>query len=257
MGSAMTEFQGAMSASRPYVYPIDKESRDDVLIVDRLTKEELRLKHRLYLQTDWESNTVANAVMETALRVMYAQIMNMGVHVLDDDMDNTLIFYDLIEIAASNKKNESAEKTGNINVIFTPGERVKDIISDDTPINERKIEYCDFRKVYTIPDDEALTNVMHRIDTIARKLLLEKYSLALSADWSAIATAYIFLENMYRQLIMKLNASDKKMVIINFNDLIEFYAQKNSNGEAQVFTRPGMGAKLIIKSDATTEADED
>jgi len=255
MSAVMTEFDA--TARTAYVYPIDPESREDILSIDRLTKEHIRLKHRLILQSDWETNTVTNAVMETSLRVMYAQILNMGINILDEDMDNTLVFYDLIEIAASNKYNESAEKTGNINVVFTPGSKVPEIISDNVPMENKQFVYSPVDTAYIINGDEAMTSVMKRIDSIARKLLHDKYSLTLPKDWMAIAAAYTFLENLYHALIQKLVTSDRKTVMINFNDLIEFYAQKDKNGNAQIFIRPGMCAKLIIKSDATTEADED
>jgi hypothetical protein len=57
-------------------------------------------------------------------------------------------------------------------------------------------------------------------------------------------------------MVTKIVQTGKSSVMINFNDIIEFHAIRKGEG-IDVKLRPGMGAKLIIKSDESTEADDD
>jgi archaellin len=243
--------------SRLFVIPNDMETRDDLLAIDRKTKEDVRLKHRLFVNTDWEANTITNVYVESLIRVLYSHIKNNGVHVLSDDADNSLTFYDLLEIAATNKKNENAEKTGNINIKFMPGKDVEGIISDDVPDDKKPpVEFIEARAMFSFPDDAATSNAMQKIDTIAQKELKEKYSIILPNTWHVTAIAYAFIENIYRYLATKLVKTDKSSVMLNFNDIIEFHAIRKGDA-IDIKLRPGMGAKLIIKSDESTEIDDD
>ena len=56
--------------NKMYIIPQDVETREDLLNVDRNTKEDIRLKHRLYLNSDWECNTVANTVVEALIKIL-------------------------------------------------------------------------------------------------------------------------------------------------------------------------------------------
>lgn len=241
--------------NRMYIIPQDVETREDILNIDRSTKEDIRLKHRLYLNSDWECNTVSNTVVEALVRILYSHIKDNGVHVLDTLDDNELDFYGLLTIAASNKRNESAEKTGNINVKFKPGYRVKEIIElSKNNVNE-EYEFIAIDAAYSYPDDTDRTAAVLKVDKIARKVLADKYSLILPKDFQAVATAVVFLENLYKHLIYKVTSTEKTSTMINFNDIIEFHATRKGD-EIDIRLRPGMGAKLIIKSDESTE-DED
>lgn len=242
------------TGNKMYIIPQDVETREDLLNVDRNTKEDIRLKHRLYLNNDWECNTVANAVVESLVKILYSHIKDNGIKVLESG-DTEIDFYDLIDIAASNKKNDSAEKTGNINVKFRPGSKVDQIISDNTPGGNKEYEFVEISAAYSYVDDPDRTNAMLKIDKISRKILADKYSLILPKDFEAIATAAVFLENIYRQLIHKIVLTGRTSSMINFNDIIEFHAVKKDDC-VDIKLRPGMGAKLIIKSDEETEEED-
>ena len=249
-------FEQENYGTKLYVIPLEEESRQDLLNVDRNTKEDLRRKHRFHTNMDWESNTIANVTVETLIRILYANIKENGVSILAMEEDGRLNFYDLLELAASNKVNESAEKNGNINVKFFPGAEVDKIISDDVAREDKQIEYITAEAAYSYPDDNDRTKAMLKIDNIARKSLADKYSIILPKNYMAIASTCIFLENLYRELIQKIVLLNKSAVTINFNDLIEFHAIRKADG-VDIKLRPGMGAKLIIKSDESTESDDD
>jgi len=247
-------------SERLYVIPQDEETRISILNVDRNTKYDLRRWHRLYLETDWQCNTIANTLVEYMIKVLYSHLTSGNADVLRflPDCDNSvsgLNFYDLLIIKTTAKRNEDAEKEGNINISFYPGSRVEEIISDDTPREERKYEYISVDARYSFPNNPDLTKAMLKIEKMAARSLMEKNSIVLPKEFTAIATTYLFIENLYRELVYKLTLTKKPSVMINFNDIIEFHAITKKDG-VEIKLRPGMGAKLIIKSDETTEADE-
>ena len=238
------------------IRPQDPSSYEDLAIVDRLSKEDLRLRHRFIINNDWELNTIATTVIESLGKILYSHIHSHGVSVLSDDDDNALNFYDLIEVAATMKINENAEKNGNINIKFRAGDAVDAIVADNVPRSEKEVEFIAADAAYSYPDDPARTEAMLKIDSIARKLVADNRNIMLPKKFQAIAACNIFIENIYRQLTQRI-ASGKTTHMINFNDIIEFHAIKKGDDGIEFKLRPGMGAKLIIKSDEATEADDD
>lgn len=250
----MTEMMG--TANNFCIIPNEPVQHTDLLNVDRKTKEALRLRHRLFINGDWEANTIATKTVETMIMSLHSHIRKNGVKILKNQDANLINFYDLLEISATNKKNDQAEKVGNINVVFRPGNSVDAIISNETPPDKREIEYIAPDAAYTIPDDTELTNAMLVIDKAARRNISDKHSILLAKSFQAIATTFVFLENLYEELVRKLVLSGKNSASINFNDIIEFHATKKGEG-CVINLRPGMGAKLIIKSDNATESEDD
>lgn len=235
------------------IIPTNPETREDLLNVDRQTKEDLRERHRFYMNNDWDLTTVATVTIECLTRVIYSQVRNNGIQILKKDYGGVLNFYDLLEIAATYKENQKAEKTGNINVKFGPGPRVDDIISEDAKPENSYIEAV---AAYSFPDDEDRTKSIRNVDKIARKTIFDKYNIMLPKDYQAVAATAIYLEDLFRYIIQKLVLSGKKKVSINFNDIIEFHAEMK-NDKACINCTPGLGAKLIIKSDKDTEFEDD
>jgi len=250
----MTDMQ--VQGETHFAIPNEPVQREDLLNVDRKTKEELRLRHRLFINNDWEANTIALKTVESIISAIYSHIRNNGIKVLSDPEANMIDFYSLVKVFATNKKNESSEKVGNINVVFRPGKDVDAIISNDVPPDKREIEFIALDAAYIYPDNDELTNAMKKIDKVARRIIADKHSILLPKEWEAIATTYIFLTNLYMELVRKLVLSGKQSTTINFNDIIEFHATKKGEG-CVINLRPGMGAKLIIKSDQDTDGDDD
>jgi hypothetical protein len=246
---------------RLYVIPQDEETRISILNADRNTKEDLRRLHRFYIEHDWQSNTIALTTLGTIVKVLYSHLTSGHSDVFrfvpgSDSMNVSLNFYDLLEIRTTAKKNDNAEKEGNINIAFYPGSAVDAIISDDTPREDRKYEFIAAEARYSFPNDAELTKAMLKIEGYARASLGEKNGILLPKEFMALSTTYIFLENLYRELIYKLKLTKKPSVTINFNDLIEFHAITKKD-EVDIRLHPGMEAKLNIKSDETTEIDFD
>lgn len=244
---------GLYDSGIPFIIPMeDPETTSDIRSIDRKTKEDVRIEHRILISSDWECNTIATITVETLIGILYSHIVKNGVGVLDETDSDSLNFYDLITISSSYKENTSADKTGNLNIMFLVGKDVEKIIYD-----EDEPEYIEPKAKYSFADNIGLTQAFQKIDALARRRLKDNYNILMPKDFTAIGVCYIFMKNLYRFLLLKLSKSESNSIIINFNDILEFYAvKKKDNPEgADIYIRPGMGAKLIIKSDVSTEAD--
>jgi len=255
-------FNNYDSKEKFYVIPQDEANRTSLLNIDRNTKEDIRRLHRIYIQSDWECNTIANKYVEDLLKVLYMHLTGSGdSKVLNfipnaTSVNSSVKFYDLFEVNVTQKRNESADKVGNINISFHPDTAADLIIGDNTPKEERVFEYIKPDAKFSYPDSPEMTMAMLKIDKASRHELSDKYSIMLPHEWMTVAITYTFIENIYRELIYKLVLTGKSAVSINFNDIMEFHATKKKDN-VTIYIRPGMAAKLIIKSDETTEADDD
>lgn len=237
--------------SQILITPSDQRDRIDLQAIDQKTKEDLRLRHKLMIQRDWECNTIAYLFITNMCRVINSHILHNGVEVLIHAEGSELNFYDLFRISVTNKKNDNAEKTGNINVKFKVEKKVDEIIEH---YEETDNTFLDAKIAYQFPDDEALTQAFLKIDDLTRRKAKEKYGIVLSYKWMAVAITYIFIENTYRYMIEKLMKTERNMLMVNFNDIIEFHIMRE---DLKIYLRPGYAAKLIVKSDESTESDNE
>lgn len=244
-----------------WVIPSKQEDRECILNADRDAKVQLRLQHKLYIDRDWEINTIANTTLEMILKLLYAQMKSDGVasQKTFDGVDSEagyINFFDMLEIKVTNKMNSKAEKEGNINIAFYPGVQTQEIVEDSTPKDQKTWEYIHHTEKfnYGIP---ALDNAMAKVDAMSRQILSKNRKLILRSPGSTLAITFVMLENIYRQLISKMILEEKRSSSINYNDLIEFHIQLLEDNTVDIRLRPGMCAKLIIKSDETTEADDE
>ena len=242
--------------SRMLIVPSNPNDKIDLQAIDEKTKEDLRLRHKLFIQRTWECNTISFLLVSNMCRVINSHILHNGVEVLIHTEGSELNFYDLFRIIVTNKKNDNAEKVGNINVKFTPEKKVDVIVTDYANTDNT---FIDFKIAYIFQDDEPMTNAFLHIDELTRRTAKEKYDVVLPHKWMSIAITHVFMENVYRYLITKLEKTKRNSLMINFNDLIEFHIMRNneSDGGYDIRLRPGYGAKLMVKSDESTEADNE
>lgn len=249
----MSGFDDIMDGgTRMLVVPSVPEDKLDLEAIDRKTKEDLRLRHKLFISRDWECNTTAYLLISNMCRVINSHVLHNGVDVLLHAEGSELNFYDLFTVSVTNKKNERAEKVGNINVMFTPGSKLDAITTDYMNTDNT---FIDYKAAYLYKDNESMTNAFLQIDELTRKKIKEKYDVILTHKWMSIAITYVFIENVFRYLITKIEKTGRKSVMINFNDIIEFHVVRNnvSDGGYDIALRPGYGAKLLVKSDECTE----
>lgn len=240
-----------------YIIPQNERTRISLLNVDRATKETLMLRHRIVIHSDWECNTIANVCIETLFRSLYDGLL--GTTVTSSSEDASLItkaklsFFRLFDVIVTEKRNDDADKVGNINISFTPGDRGLEIIQEDgRPVEE----YISPEAAYINPASSAMNDFFLKVDKKCRYTLMQKHQILQSNEWISIAIAYTFIENLFRELMRELTLGESKMVAINFNDNIEFKATKKDSG-CVIKIRPGMASKLNIKSDETTEGNDE
>lgn len=238
-----------MLNDRLYIIPQDPETREALLSVDRFTKEDLRLQHHIFVDADWQCNTIANAYIETIIRTLGLDVKNTG------NSNASWDFYNLFNAHVTVKRDEDAEKEGNINIAFDPEDGITNLIKDTTPRDQLKYEVITSEAAYSFPNANALNEAHKKIDQVTRMELHEKYSITIPDTWVVTAVAVVFFKNIIRQLLYMVSNNGKAAASINFNDNIECHAIMKQDGVV-IALRPGMSAKLLIKSDEATEADE-
>lgn len=256
----MREFNGRM-----FVIPQIEDNREFLLAVDRRTKETVRRKFGLYSEYDWECNTIATVTLSNMIKVLYLNIVGtltdiLGVLKEDEEHNAFVDFFGLIKVMPTHRRNEKAEKTGSINCVFYPGKRVNDIIEDQDSRDDGKIDKCEL-ETYFLSENENVDKAWDMFDKTVRNELSDKYAILLKHHYAAIAITECFLENLYRELILRLVGSQEMTCSQNINDYFEInaIASTDRNGAVGVtfVMQPGKNGKCNIKSDLTTEADED
>lgn len=251
--------------SRMYVIPQYQDNKEFLLCVDRATKEMVHRRFSLFLEYDWECNTVATVVLKTLCSVLYMNITGAVSDILniveeDEEHDKYISFCGLLRIQPSHRRNEKAEKVGSINCKFTPGYRVREIIEDDTepgtPIQKVKVSE------YYLTGDEHIDHAWDKFDEVVRTELANKYGIIIKDHYATIGVAECFLECLYCKMILDLKLEpDVTSISTIVNDYFEIsgLAMTNPDGSIGVkFTMtPGKYSKLTIKSDVTTESEED
>ena len=237
---------------RLYVIPQDPVNKTAMLSIDRHTKEDVRRKYGFYAENDWVCNTIANCYIEVIIR-------HLGLDVKDNGNADAMInMYDLYVPRITLKHNEDAEKEGNINIAFTNGPRVEELIKDTTPRDQQDLTRVDPSLVFSFEDKDR-TEYYEKLDKVTRIELSRKYNITIpdsKVKFIATAIADRFIENLIRELLYMIANSENEVESINFNDNIECHAIKEEDNTVRITLRPGMNAKLLVKSDETTENDE-
>lgn len=250
-----------------FVIPQYEDNREFLLSVDRKTKKMVRQRFKLFTEYDWECNTIATVCLKTLCQILYLNITGTTSDILniiseDDEHNQYINFCDLLLIKPTQRTNEKAEKMGSINCKFTPGPRVISIIEDDserdTEVQAVKVEE------YYITGDDRVDIAWDKFDKAVRSELNDKYGILLKYHYSTIGITECFLECLYRDCIEKLVLGQEEGItsvstIVNDYFEINALAITNHNGSIGVkFTMtPGKYSKLAIKSDITTEAEEE
>lgn len=232
-----------------YIIPQDPENKTDLLNVDMATKEDVRRLFKFFVSNNWHCNTIANSVIENLIRSLSLELRNTR------NSNAKINFYDLFEAYVTVKRDENAEKEGNINIAFKALPKMEEIIADNTPREDREYVYTSPAVKFGYGEKDPRTKAMLLLDRISRKELNDKNAIVLPNEWMAISIGYIFIENIIRELIKKITLTNKPSASINFNDNIEFHAIVKNEGLV-ISMRPGMNAKLLIKSDELTEIED-
>lgn len=265
-------FAGRMRERQQAIIPQDKESRLFLRDVDMETKIDVEQRFGTIINMDWHCNTIANCVVESIIKAMNTDMKIAGAKYAKFN------FYELFTARVTTKVNESAEKEGNINISFEPGPTAIDLIKGindkmTTPIEPVKKE--EFFKIEMPDTDQDIVDQINQkyidIERQARYVLTNNYGITIPDNniYMGYAVTYTFIINIFRKLLRELGENpDQNLVSANFNDNIEFHASRDekesvdTNGETftesmiTLAMRPGLNAKLLIKSDEVTEDDD-
>lgn len=236
-----------------YIIPQDPNDYDILLAVSAKTRVDVERKYGFYMDNDWQTNTVADAIVETMLSEMNYKFNADGIAAMG------VSFFDIFVAKVSLKTNAKAEKEGNINIYFEPGEKADWLIANG-PIPPHKGMHVNVSQEL-LTDDEFENEFITKLDQHTRYELSKNHGISISTKKPlvAVAIAKVFFENLYTELITRAaqrdegeDESDTKLVTVNFNDVIEIHAERKGD-DVRILMRPGMNAKLLIKNDGMTE----
>lgn len=237
------------STSRHYIVPQDPEMRELLYSVDSKTRKDVADRYNFIADTDWHCNTIAEVTMEAIIGDMASQIAK------GDGDALGLNFFNLFNVFVTLKVNANAEKEGNINIMFEPGSTAIALIDRPTSDNEEENVRVNPKEFFHIEDSAEANARFERIERYARYMVDTKYEILLPDKLINVVFGilYTFVENIFKLLLYKLGQDpEAKIASLNFNDLAEFHATRKKDGVVLTI-RPGMSAKLLIKSDELTE----
>lgn len=252
-------------SDRLYIIPQDEENRISILNIDRKTKEDLRQYYKVHTDHDWANNTVANLVVENVIKTLAVEIVN-------EQQSIPINFFNVFTALVTVKRNEDAEKEGNINISFTPGTEIAKLIENSGEFFGIGDTARPRLELMIVPDQKtgqygAMSEELNlspidmkrlfRIDQLTRMELSEKYGIPIpDKSASTLTITYVFMINIFKYLMEKITLTGKPSASVNFNDNIEIHAIVKDDSTVNMSMRPGMSAKLIIKSDETTEYED-
>jgi len=227
-----------------YTIPMEPIMREQLQKICRLTQMALRdNKYNLIIPHEWQTNTIANCFIESLIRYMTASMLKNG------SVVEYINFNNLLKFQLSYKQNDDAEKEGNINITIRPGLNAKLLIDSNKEYDDEK------------DSEELIKKHLDEITKITCNELNQKHKIIIPHAWHANAITNCFIETLIRYLISSMQINGSSIESVNFNDTLEFHLsyKKNAEGilEGAITIRPGINAKLLVKSDTFTEEEDD
>lgn len=239
-----------------FIIPQNPADREFLEAVDHRTRANVHSRYSILIDYTWQCNTIANCLVETIIGQL-GSLLQQG-----SQNGVGIALYNLFNSVVSIKQNDKAEKEGNINIYFEPGERVTELIENGPDEEEPAAPISPVDKFWT--DDPTENEFIRNLDYHTKYVLTMNHTLMFPEHLKlpVLAVGYTFLENIFIELLYRLSnlcaagsdedGDDEKIVSVNFNDLIEFHAVYKDGG-AVINMRPGLNAKLLIKCDEVTE----
>ena len=169
---------------------------------------------------------------------------------------NSINFLNVMTVSYTNRENEDADKDGNINVKYEPGEIVESIMDRDF--------------APTIVPDQWKGTIIEVVERECAKMLANKHKMNANYAYNWTIVAYVYFTYLFRTLKILTKAAfenGKTMAMINFLEVFELHGvmeqipmDENPEIVSEKITvkiRPGFQSKLLIKDDDTTEIQED
>ena len=243
-----------------FLIPQDPRDREIILSSDRRAAAELRDRCSILFDYDWQCNTIANTMIEAMIQYLNRMLQNNEI-----GRGAGIDFYNIFSIIVSIKNNDDAEKQGNINIVFKPG-NIADALIENGPDAAAD---CPLYTTEAIPvnlgdsDDAASDRLYREIACHVGYMLNSRNGILIppSGEQRCFVQKItgIFMINVFRDMLHRLALEknehpdlDEWVITLNLNDNIEIHAVMDEHGTKFVL-RPGMNAKLTIKCDEVTE----
>ena len=242
--------------------PNDTEMHENLKAIDEKAVVEAESRKIKGFYT-WMMTTVATVYLENLVKLLSLK--------MSSTQESSIDFCDIISCTASTRKNEDAEKEGNINISFRPGDYILKIsdgaLNEDIIIDTLREEYSYVTKYFNFDEKQMKLSelgddvkLLATIDKTTQKEIHEKNGFILPESFLASKITFIYVKHIYIRLLNLLK-NGSRAASVNFQDLIEFHARwvrdEDDKEFIQFILRPGVNAKLFIKSDDVTEFGED
>lgn len=246
---------GHGATDKLFIIPQIPEDHQFLEAVDRKTMKDIATKYNFFIDYVWNANTIACGVVESIISNLAYELKK------KPSVGVGLDFEGLFTVQVSIKKNIKAEKEGNINIFFNPGNLVTDLIEN----GPEALETVDRKspEEFFKTGDPVTDKMYENIEYHSMYKLMMEHGLAFTDEtpkFLVFGVAYEFIKNIYIELLYRLQnmqpedggSEDERLVSVNFNDNIEFHGILK-DGCVTLTMRPGMNAKLLIKCDELTE----
>lgn len=240
-----------------YMIPKDKDSYESFLSIDRQTKVAVRERFGIKINSDWECYTIASVYLSS----LSTYVMNQCKKKNGEKV--THLFYDMLIVQSSYKKNPKAEKTGSLNIIISPGEALAKIRNNPN-------EFWEYDK--SSPEDIFMpqggfgenagftTEACLSLDKVTRMVCYKTNSIMIPDHYKGLVTAvaYTFFEMVFKHIIHKTlqSESEPKLERILMGETLDVNGFETEDGVIDVTLIPGANLKIVAKADDVTENDE-
>lgn len=239
--------------------PNDPEMNENLRAVDDSATSEADSRQIKGLYT-WAITTIATSYLENMIKILSLK--------MNENRDSTVDFCNLLSCTATIRKNEDAEKEGNINISFRPGEfilkesevgsvgKIKANIRGEFDNVASKFIKINPNHISELDED---LKILHTIEKATIRELNNKNNMVIPSDWLATKVTFIYVKHIYIRLL-NLIENGSRAASVNFQDLIEFHVRLVTEEDGQkikFILRPGVNSKLFIKSDDVTEFTEE
>lgn len=229
--------------------PTNPHDKEVLRAVDSKTITEVHDHYGIFIDYEWFCNTIADVMVETIIKQLAYLLKN------NPGMGNGIDFYEIFRSIISIKKNEKAEKEGNINIYFEPGAKILELIEDPTKGESILPTFQELSG-----DNQDDYDFYKNLDSQCRYQLTMHNGIMFpeSLKFACCAVTITFMKNIFMELMYRVannpekDTSDEVIESVNFNDLIEIHAILKGD-KVSISMRPGVNAKLLIKCDELTE----
>lgn len=230
------------------IIPTDPAQRTFVESVERAAQNHMLGEYKIRLNPHYMT-TFSCVYLEAIIGVLSAVTQKSG------QADLSINFLDLFIVSSDNRRNDEADKDGNINVRFVPGTIADSIMERDFAPNANPEVWQG--------------SIINEVEKRCSRILSERHKATCDQMYTWTLIAYVYFQFMIRHVKLAAQTAKEngqRSVSFNFLEMVEIHCtieeEANPENPDLVFTkfnlkfRPGFQAKLLIKNDSATEGDE-